>query len=262
MKLLVQSDDYGITPAVSAGIIYAIEHGIVRNTGMFTNMPWAEECAEMIRPYLDRIALGVDLNASTGPSLLGYEKVPALCHENGMFLTSSENRAADVDAPDHDHVNYEQLYAEFDAQIQRYIELFGRLPDYIHGHAYGSPTTERVRRELAEKYDRPYVGTIRGRMGVSMYGESWYVSGGPEAQLKEDPLGHILSGKCCDVNSDFGYIICHCGFADAKLFRLSSYNICRPMDTEAMCSKEIREWVEKNRIELITFRELERKYWD
>ena len=40
-KLLVQSDDYGISPAVSAGIIYGITHGIIRNNGAFVNMPWS-----------------------------------------------------------------------------------------------------------------------------------------------------------------------------------------------------------------------------
>ena len=46
MKLLIQSDDYGMTPAVADGIIYGITHGVVRNTGLFSNMPWAAECVE------------------------------------------------------------------------------------------------------------------------------------------------------------------------------------------------------------------------
>ena len=98
MKLLIQSDDYGMTPAVADGIIYGITHGVVRNTGLFSNMPWAAECVEKIRPYLDQIAFGIDLNASTGSSLLGYDKVPNLCHPDGSFLTSKENRAADETA--------------------------------------------------------------------------------------------------------------------------------------------------------------------
>lgn len=50
MKLLVQSDDYGITEAGAHGAIKAIKDGIVRNTGFFSNMPWAEYCLELIRP--------------------------------------------------------------------------------------------------------------------------------------------------------------------------------------------------------------------
>ena len=64
MKLLVQSDDYGITKAVSLGIIEAIKFGIVRNTGLFANMPWTEEVVGLIKPFLNNIAFGVDLNIS------------------------------------------------------------------------------------------------------------------------------------------------------------------------------------------------------
>ena len=48
MKLLIQSDDYGITPAVADGIIYGITQGVIKNTGLFSTMPWAKECVEKI----------------------------------------------------------------------------------------------------------------------------------------------------------------------------------------------------------------------
>ena len=70
MKLLIQADDYGITRAVSSGIVFGIHHGLVRNTGIFTNMDWTEECLDMIKPYLDQIDLGIDLNISTGRPIL------------------------------------------------------------------------------------------------------------------------------------------------------------------------------------------------
>ena len=117
MKYLFQSDDYGITRAVSLGCIHGIKNGVIRNTGMFANMPWIEECVEWIRPYLGQIAFGIDLNASTGPSILGHDRVPALTHEDGSFLGSRENRALDTDENDHDHLAAvaDQLEAEFRA---------------------------------------------------------------------------------------------------------------------------------------------------
>lgn len=36
MKMIIQADDYGITSGVSQGILA----GIVKNTGIFMNMPW------------------------------------------------------------------------------------------------------------------------------------------------------------------------------------------------------------------------------
>lgn len=262
MKLLVQSDDYGMTPAVADGIIYGITHGIVRNTGLFSNMPWSEECVEKIKPYLDEIAFGIDLNASTGSSLLGYEKVPNLCHEDGSFLTSRENRAADEKAENHDHVDHDQLYAEFDAQVQKYIALVGKVPDYIHAHAYGKATTEKVRREIAQKYDRPYTETTRKLLCGDRPPMGWYIFGSPEAQLKEDLKSYLLENKSNFDMNGYGYVITHCGYADARLFDMSSFNLCRVKDLEALTSEEVKNWVTENNIELITFKDLDRDHWN
>ena len=51
MKLLTQSDDYGFTRGVTCGILDAIENGVVRNTGLFVNMPESEH-AGILYPRL------------------------------------------------------------------------------------------------------------------------------------------------------------------------------------------------------------------
>ena len=156
MKLLIQSDDYGITKAVSLGIIEAIKNGLVRNTGLFVNMPWVEEVIELIKPYLDQIAFGLDLNISTGPSVLKKTEIPSLVLENGNFLTSSMNRSLDNEDNNFDHVIYDEVYKEFEAQIQKFIDLVGKKPNYLHAHAYSTPTVEKVSIELSNKYNIPY----------------------------------------------------------------------------------------------------------
>ncbi len=258
MKLIVQSDDYGITRAVSLGCVHGIRNGITRNTGMFANMPWIEECVEWIRPYLGQIAFGIDLNASTGPSILGHERVPTLTHADGTFLGSKENRALDTNENGHDHLaaHKEELYAEFQAQIKRYIELVGHKPDYIHNHAYGTETTYQVSRELAEYYHCIYTDDINRNELVQSGGMNWYAWGGPEAQLKEDPITYFTSDQPGMLKKEYGYIICHCGYADAELFELTSFNACRVKDLECMTSGEMKEWIRDNAIELITIRDL------
>ncbi len=256
MKLILQSDDYGITRAASQGILHAVRGGILRNTGLFTNMPWTEECVEWIRPYLDQIAFGIDLNASTGSSLLGYEKVPNLCHEDGRFYTSGENRAKDTEENGFDHVDYDQVYAEFEAQIERFIELVGKKPDYIHGHAYGTKTTEKARKDLAEKYGVIYTGDVRRRPDVGTP-KTWYTMGSsPEAQLKNTPLEIITADEAGMLGYDYGYVITHCGYCDAELFELSSFNTCRAVDLAAVCDPRFKAWIEENNIEITDLRNL------
>ena len=86
MKLLVQSDDYGISKAQAHGCIEGIRNGLIRNTGFFTNMPWAEECAEWIRLYLNQIAFGIDLNITTGKSVLPHPQIPTITIEDNSFI--------------------------------------------------------------------------------------------------------------------------------------------------------------------------------
>ena len=190
MKLIAQSDDYGITPGCAAGALAAIRHGIIRNTGLFANMPWAKECVDEISPFLDQIAFGIDLNASTGPSLLGHEALPALTKEDGMFYGSRENRAMDNDENGHDHL----------ASVSEQLE------DDMTGY------------------------------------------------LVSDAGGMLSSGK------EYGYLVCHCGYADARIFALSSFNLCRTKDLEAVTSDAVEQWVKDHGIELITFRDLPRDW--
>lgn len=264
MKLLVQSDDYAITKAVSYGCIEGIKNGIIRNTGVFVNMPWSEECVEWIRPYLDEIAFGIDLNASTGFSILSYEKIPSLIHEDGSFLGSKENRALDTQENNFDHlsVHKDELYSEFKAQIERYIELVGHKPDYIHNHAYGSKTTDEVTLALAREYKILSTKTIMNRPEVKFAGMGWYVKGGPEAQLSEDPISYILQDKGNILNQDFGYLISHCGYADADLFKLTSFNTNRVKDLECMLSPEVKRWIKDNHIILISINDLPEEWID
>ncbi len=256
MKLIVQSDDYGITPGVSQGIIYGIQHGIVRNTGLFSNMPWSEECVEWIKPYLNEIAFGIDLNISTGSSLLGYDKVPSLCHEDGSFYTSKENRALDTDENDHDHIVYEEVYMEFEAQIQKYIELVGKVPDYIHWHAYTTPTIIKASKDLAKKYDCIYSMELEKMEGMKCAGMGWYQFGGPEKQLTEDLTSYIVNDVDGLLENAYGYLVTHCGWADAPLFQLSSFNTCRTKDLEALTSNEVKQWIKENGVELITYKDI------
>ncbi len=62
IRVLCQADDYGITDAVSAGIRKAVKHGLVRNTGLFVNMPSSSRAAAELD--VD-VCLGQDFNLVT-----------------------------------------------------------------------------------------------------------------------------------------------------------------------------------------------------
>ena len=87
--LLFQSDDYGISHGVSDGILYAIKNGVVRNTGLFVNMPSSEESAEKIK-NINNIDVGIDINYVAGFPVSSKELVHGMIDENGHFISSTK----------------------------------------------------------------------------------------------------------------------------------------------------------------------------
>ena len=86
-KLLFQSDDYGLTDSVADGILKGIDQGIIRNTGLFVNMPSSARAAEKIR---DRqgICVGIDINLVAGQPVSDPAEVPSLVNPEGHFVPS------------------------------------------------------------------------------------------------------------------------------------------------------------------------------
>ena len=263
MKLLVQSDDYGISKAVSLGIIEAVRNGILRNTGIFMNMPYSRECAEWIKPYLNEIALGIDVNVSAGSPLLPARQVPSLVKEDGSFLTSSMHRQLDCEENNFDHIVYNEVFAEFEAQIQEYINVFNKKPDYLQNHAFLTPTKDKAMSDIARKYDIPYCHETVEKYMKCKYSESrvedWYTSPYTyENQLNSDLKGFILEDRNNLLQREYGFIICHCGYIDKQLIDLSSFTVFRVVDLNTITSDEVKNWVKENNVELITYKELTR----
>ena len=47
----------------------------------------------------------------------------------------------------------------------------------------------------------------------------------------------------------------HCGYCDGELLNMSTFSVIRGREIEALCSPQVREWIEKNSIELINFQD-------
>lgn len=259
-KLLVQSDDYGISPAVSAGIIYGITHGIIRNTGAFVNMPWSSECLKWIFPYLDKVALGLDLNLTTGYPLSSPEEISSLTWPDGSFYSSWESRKLDKATPSGEHTDSQEVSRELEAQLEHFIQLVGHKPAYIHPHAYTTPRILEQEKDLAKRAGVPFsvdcFEKIFGRNLSDML-MPWYKKPPtPENQLDSSLKEYLLTQSNAILNQEYSLVVGHMGYVDKELMELSSYSLYRLNDLNAVTSPEILTWVDKNSIELITYHDL------
>ena len=186
MKLIIQSDDLGITEAVSCGIARAAREGAITCTGLFSNMPAAPFAVELMKPY-PQICLGEDINLVAGRPCADPEKVPSLVQKNGLFLTSGMHWAIDQKDGDQNHVKYEDCLTETEAQVLRFKELTGKFPEYLHGHSYSTPATWAAMEAIGRKYSIPLVKEMHKRFGIIRPSRNWNKKPFPlEDQIKAD----------------------------------------------------------------------------
>src|SRR4051794_1322183 len=83
-QLIVTADDFGMTDGVCAGIVEAMEHGIVTQTSA---MVCREEDAARVRQWSARVAgrIGLHLQITDGDCCSAPEDVPSLTDARGAF---------------------------------------------------------------------------------------------------------------------------------------------------------------------------------
>lgn len=255
MRLIVQSDDLGITEAVSCGIEKGIRDGAVTCTGLFSNMPSAAFAVELIRPY-PQVCLGEDINLVAGRPCSDSRRIPSLVREDGCFRTSGMHREIDARDGNQDHVVLEECLIEVEAQIRRFVELTGKKPEYLHGHSYSTPAIWSAMELLGEEHGIPLVRDMLKRAGASRLAATWNKKPFTlEEQMKARPLECMLGDKEFPKH-DLGFIGVHCGYVDEELSLVSTYTLVRTKDLAAVTSPKMKEWLEDNQIQLISYRDL------
>ena len=234
MKLIVNSDDFGLTPGVNLGIIDALKRGILRSTTAMMNMPAIEMAAEMAKANPD-LGVGIHLVLTAGKPLLKTHKT--IVDENGNFLKNAVLvRKQDVDV--------EEVYAEYVAQMERYIELFGHKPTHIdgHHHTHKLPQTVEATKRLAEKYGMKYIREVESEVAFI---PDFY---GPNTNF--DQFKKVL-----ERHKDAAYVelMCHVALIDVDLIQCSTYNFDRVHELETLIGSQAKAYIAELKIELTNF---------
>lgn len=145
MKLIMRADDLGFSEGVNYGILKAVRDGIISSVGMMPNMEYASHGYELIKNF--DIALGQHTNICAGKPLTDPKLIPSLVQENGEFCTSKEIRARKQDS-----INIKECEIEIEAQLQRFIEITGKKPDYFECHAVFSQNFFIALENVAHKH--------------------------------------------------------------------------------------------------------------
>lgn len=273
-RLIVNADDYGRTPGVSAGIRSAHLHGIVTSTTAMMNMPGIEIGLEEAKKDCPLMGLGVHLVLTAGKPVLPASQVPTLTGGGHLFPSATQFIKL---IPELD-VN--QVRKEWEAQIQKFVRLTGKKPDHLDSHhhtSYFSRSMFQIMLEIAGELDcaiRPplaeggsdlpldlppelgdqslefipaFLRQFNPRRPENFYSSFYDSLATSENFIKI--LANLPAG-----NSE---VMCHPGYSDSSLMEGSSYNIQREHELEALKDPAIKTCLRDHNIQLITYAQLQ-----
>jgi chitin disaccharide deacetylase len=164
-RIIVNADDFGLSPEINAGIMRAHRDGILRSASLMVAEPSARAAAELARDNPD-LDVGLHAVVCKGRSLLGASQLGTAVSESGEFIDSPvaagmryffdrSMRAAMTD--------------ELRAQVERHLELVGYL-NHIDGHLnfHVHPLFADILVNLAVEYKVPCIRLPRERVMTTM----------------------------------------------------------------------------------------------
>lgn len=147
--LIVNADDFGLSPSINAGIIEGFQHGLLTSASIMVNAPAFAEAVQLAQAHAG-LGIGIHLNVVRGKAVLPPAEIPSLVDPAGRFVRTP---VALCCALLRKRVDLDHLSREFSAQIRRALEA-GLRPTHLdsekHVHMY-PPIFARVV-QLAEAY--------------------------------------------------------------------------------------------------------------
>jgi len=272
IQLIVNADDFGLTPGVSRGIIAAHKDGIVTSTTLMVNMPAATEAVAMARDC-PGLHLGLHLVVTAGKPVLPPEQVPSLVDAQGRFRKGF--RAL------REFAKPAEVALEWEAQLDRFIDLVGRLPTHLDSHhdAHLAPGLTEIAVAMAKRRgvkamrvvfprDLPWQTSLlrldptdliyaryagRAARIIEESGLDHPARTIGLIRLREEMTVALAAGWLRSLRKGSAEFITHPGFVDDQLRSISSLTDKRERELAILTDPRLRQVVEERGIALVGF---------
>ena len=117
-RLIVNADDFGLSPGVTRGIVHAFRNGVLTSTTMLVNMPHFDDAVEAARANPE-LGVGVHLTLLWGRPVLAPERVPSLVEPDGTFPRTLGTLARRYYLG---RLSAHEITLEIEAQIRKFTE--------------------------------------------------------------------------------------------------------------------------------------------
>jgi predicted glycoside hydrolase/deacetylase ChbG (UPF0249 family) len=233
-RLIINADDYNLTPACDRAIEEAYRAGVVSSA---SRLVW-----DMNEPVIPAVRCGVHLRLTDGKPILPAALVPSLVDRTGNFAGSHIQVAARNVEPD-------EVMREWRAQIAAFG--FGATHLDTHRHTHLISGIDGVYEDLCVDYRCaavPLSDAQRERLRARGVPCADYT----EIRWTEGHIDHL----CILLYEDFQryetvHLMTHPGVADAALRAASSMCESRARELAVLSSPEFRGWLRDQDIEVI-----------
>ncbi|MCT4611744.1 MAG: carbohydrate deacetylase [Clostridia bacterium] len=243
MKLIINSDDFGLTKSINKGILQGMKEGIITSTSIMMNMPGAEDAIEIIKANnLENI--GIHINLTVGKPL--RSDVESLVDETGKFYYR-------------DLIGEKSTYEDAKKEMKEQIESFlarGLTLDHLDNHhdLYKHKHLMKAMYELAKEYNLP-MRTKNGKLKekakeLGIKTPDFLFEKYMGENISVETLKEAVSNKQFEVVE----IMTHSGYIDDEAMEITSYNKEREKELATLIEAKKQGIFEA--VELISFYDL------
>jgi chitin disaccharide deacetylase len=276
-RLIVNADDYGHTPGTCLGIRRAHLQCIVTSTSAMMNRPLAPAELTVAARTCPDLGVGVHLVLTTGKPVLSPDRITTIVDNDGKFL-KLESFCSRLGTMDID-----QVWAEWNAQVEKFIYHYGKAPDHLDSHHHSSYYTPALFERMCRLAEQVHCA-IRKPFGPDAADAADYLP----PQLVEKAIANysaytshptpvttdrfigtfydtgatrehllaILGEIAADAEHETFELMCHPSAPDHELGLLSDYNDKRMEELAILQDQEVLRHLEEMDIKLITYSKL------
>ncbi len=267
-KVIICADDFGQNPAVTSGILQLLKCGKINATSCLVNSKyWVTSAVELKQIYNDKMRVGLHLNLTEGKPLTEIkclERDELFMGLNPLLIKAFTCR-----------LKSQEIYQELKAQLQTFIDGWGKSPDFIdgHQHIHHLPVVRKILMQLYKEFglsaSQTWIRSVANMVGVRGLKPKIIVGTGAkklEKLLKQNDVPHNTTfsgaydfdpendfaktfGKALASITDGGLIMCHPGEVSDKYSDSLSHS--RPKELAYFMSNSFIECMAYNDCEFM-----------
>jgi predicted glycoside hydrolase/deacetylase ChbG (UPF0249 family) len=228
-QVIINADDFGLSPAVNKGIVEAYRAGGITSTSLMVNMPGFGDAVRYAKS-LRGLGIGLHFNLTYGRPVSDPADVPSLVKSDGSFHDGKRPRARDA----------ADVAKELNAQWRRFAST-GLRPAHLDSHHLLHQNDPVIFKVMAEKAVRENVPLRRSQTNhllpiapLPSMTDAILLDTYGDGEGKQRLLGYLTG-----LPEGTTEIVCHPGRVDRVLQGISEWTDVRERELSVFADPEI-----------------------